>query len=231
MLEPLPVGRAMIDELPEWGEWLSSHQSIKSKIRNPKRTPLESRFLTMHAVTESYFRRVLFVGLRLNYVTYKEAGDWLFHHDKTPDRKYFASLFDKLYHLKNLTWNVLLEGKPTLMELWGLWLDYAKVIRNHISHGIRSYSDECLICGMKINQKLIVDLDDALAPFIGGSIAKGLDQLSPRLPRGRAAQDMKVLTGRKLSKPKPKVSLTDASSKIEGIILQAKSQTTGSPSN
>lgn len=216
---------------PNWNEWLSSHNSIESKIRSPKRTPLESEFLTVHAVTESYFRRVLLVGLRLNYVTYKEADEWLFHNDKTPDRKDFVALFNKLYMPKNLVWDDLLSNNPTLNSLWDLWLNFSKVIRNHISHGIRSYSDEWLICGIKIDQMLIMNLDQCLNPFIGGSIAKGLGQLSPRLPRGKNNVDFVALTGKKARNPRPKVSLSNAESIVVGLINLHSAQLSKGDSN
>ena len=205
---------------PNWNEWLSSHGSIESKIRSPKRTPLESDFLTVHAVTESYFRRVLLVGLRLNYVTYKDADEWLFHNDKTPDRKDFVALFDKLYSPKNIAWNDLLSNDLTLRSLWDLWLDFSKVIRNHISHGIRGYSEEWLICGIKIDQMLIMHLDKSLSPFVNGSIAKGLAQLSPRLPRGKNNVDFVALTGKKTKIPRPKVSLSNAELIVTELINQ-----------
>lgn len=216
---------------PSWNEWLSSHQSIESRIRSPKRTPLESDFLTVHAVTESYFRRVLFVGLRLNYFNYKNADEWLFHNDKTPERKDFVALFDKLYSPKNFAWGDLLRSNPTLSLLWDLWLDFSKVIRNHISHGIRSYSDEWLICGIKIDQMLIMNLDQCLYPFVGGSIAKGLGQLSPRLPRGKNNVNFVVLTGKKTKKPRPKVSLSNAESIVAGLINQHSAQLSKGVSN
>lgn len=209
---------------PHWEEWLSIHRSIESKIRSPKRTPLESDFLTVHAVTESYLRRVLFVGLRLNYVTFKDADDWLFHNDKTPDRKDFVVLFDRLYSLKSIAWSDLMRSNPMLNELWDLWLDFSRVIRNHISHGIRGYSDEWLICGIKIDQMLIMNLDQCLFPFVGGSIAKGLGQLAPRLPRGRSKVDFVALTGKKPKNPRPKVSLSNAESIVAGLLDQNSAQ-------
>lgn len=85
-----------------WSKWLADHRSIGSKLLGASRSNRESYFLIVHAATEAMFRRILFVGLRLNKVTYYEANEWLFHNDDTPDKEKYPRLFDQLYQPKEL---------------------------------------------------------------------------------------------------------------------------------
>ncbi len=177
----------------------------------------ETYFLTIHAATEAMLRRILLVGLRLNKVTYGEATDWLYHNDKTPDKIQFPKLFDQLYHSKQITWSTLICSDPGLKQLWGLWLDYSKVLRNHISHGIRKYTDDWLECGITIDQELLIRLDQALSVIIGGSISDDLAKLNPRLPTGSKGINLKTITSRNPGKSRPKISLGNTKIAIQGL--------------
>lgn len=200
-----------------WSKWLEDHRAIGSKLRGTNRANKEVYFVIIHAATESMFRRVLLVGLRLNKVTYREADEWLFHNDDTPEKEKYPKLFDQLYKPKNVSWSSVIGSSPDLECLWELWLDYSKVIRNHISHGIRKYSDDWLLSGITIDQELLVRLDQALSPIVGGSVCDDLAKLNPRLPIGSKGSDLTKITARKTRKPRPSVSLANVKISIEKL--------------
>lgn len=204
-------------DIDGWPKWLEEHRAIRSKLRGSNIANKEAYFLIIHAATEAMFRRILLVGLRLNKVTYREANEWLYHNDDTPERVNFPKLFDRLYNSKQITWSALICSDPDLEQLWELWLGYSKVVRNHISHGIRKYTDDWLQCGVIIDQELLVRLNYALLKTIGGSICADLAKLSPRLPVGAKGSDLRTITNRKLRNPKPSISLVNAKNTIEGL--------------
>lgn len=206
-------------DIDGWSKWLEEHRTIGSKLRGANSANKETYFLIIHAATEAMFRKVLLVGLRLNKVTYDEASEWLYHNDDTPDKVKFPKLFDQLYHSKQITWSTLICSDPDLKQLWELWLDYSKVVRNHISHGIRKYTDDWLQCGITIDQELLVRLDQALLKTIGGSLCADLAKLSPRLPKGAKGSDLKTITGRKPRDPRPSISLEKTKIAIAGLTL------------
>lgn len=205
-----------------WLEWTEAHRSIGSKLSGANRVNMESYFLTAHAATEVMFRRILLVGLRLNKVTYREANEWLYHNDDTPEKIKYPILFDRLYITKNVTWIDVIQFDPELRRLWELWLGYSKVIRNHISHGIRKYSDDWLLCGITIDQELLIRLDQALVAKIGGSVCAYFAKFNPRLPIGTKGKDLKKITGRRPRTPRPPVSLANAKIVIEGLIPRVR---------
>ena len=211
----------------EWCKWLAGHRTIKSKILNTSISNKEAYFLSIHAATESMFRRILFVGLRFNKVTYKEADDWLYHNDATPERTKFPCLFDRLYQSNKISWNDVIESDPGLKQLWDLWLDYSKIIRNHISHGIRKYSDEWLLCGIKIDQELLIRMDHVLAAKIGGSVCSDLTKFNPRLPKGSKGMDLKEITDRKPRPPRPKITLIKVKEALNNSINKMRCKADG----
>lgn len=204
-------------DIDGWSKWLEEHQTIGSKLRGANSANKETYFLTIHAATETIFRRVLLVELRLNKVTYDEANEWLYHNDDTPNKENFPKLFDRLYHSKQITWSTLICSDPDLKQLWELWLGYSKVVRNHISHGIRKYTDDWLQCGITIDQELLVRLDQALLKTIGGSLCADLAKLSPRLPIGAKGSDLRTITGRNPRKLRPSNSLVKTKIAIAGL--------------
>ena len=200
-----------------WSKWLEEHRTIRSTLRGANSANKEAYFLAIHAATEAMFRKILLVGLRLNKVTYAEASNWLFHYDKTPNNVDFPKLFDKLYHSKKITWSALIYSNSDLKQLWDLWLGYSKVLRNHISHGIRKYTDDWLECGITIDQELLIRLDQALSVIIGGSISDDLAKLNPRLPIGSKGINLKTITSRNPGKSRPKISLGNTKIAIQGL--------------
>lgn len=198
-----------------WSNWIIDHQAIGSKLLGASRSNMEAYFLIAHAATEAMFRRILFVGLRLNKVTYAEANDWLFHNDVTPDGIKYPDLFNRLYQSKQVAWSGIVTSDPELSQLWDSWLGYSKVIRNHISHGVRKYKDDWLQCGITIDQELILRLDQALSKIIGGSVCADLRKINPRLPIGVKGSDFKKITNfKRNNKPRPTVSLDSAKNVI-----------------
>lgn len=202
--------------LSGWESWVKARGRMLAKLSASDRSNSKTYFIDLHAATEGMFRRILFVGLRLKKVTYRDANDWLFHNDETPDKEKFPKIFDALYAENGVVWEDLLTRTDGLATAWQLWLGFAKTVRNHLLHGIRSYETEWLECAIRIDQELVVRLDLVIAEVIGGSPIGPLDQLAPRLPRGASgAVDIYKLVGRKPRKSlRPKISLTDAQSDL-----------------
>ena len=203
-----------------WNEWLLQGSFFKIRLGNANEEDARDYFGRIHAVTEAQLRQVLFIGLRLSGVTYKEANAWLFENDETPDRSKFPALFDKPYSCRGLTWEKLLVSSSELGELWNLWLDFAKIIRNHVMHGVRSYSDEWLHLAICIDQAMIMALDVAMVPVLGGRLSGRLNSFSPRLLRGTTGVNLIDLTGKKQPKhPRPRVALAVAHERCAAIKL------------
>lgn len=198
-----------------WNRWASSHSWIAAKIKGADRNNLPAYFQSLHATTEALFRQILFVGLRLNRVTYKEAQDWLHIHDRTPDDNHYPKLFDRLYAVKPVTWVGLKSQHPRLEQSLDLWHDFTKGIRNHLAHGVRRYPDEWLESAILVDQYLLIELDSAMATVVGGSISNHLAKLTPRLPVGKTGHDFFKLTGVKQKQPRPKLSLLAAQKQLE----------------
>ena len=104
-----------------------------------------------------------------------------------------------------------------LKQLWDLWLGYSKVLRNHISHGIRKYTDDWLECGITIDQELLIRMDQELSVIIGGSISDDLAKLNPRLPIGSKGINLKTITSRNPRASRPKISLGNTKIAIQGL--------------
>jgi hypothetical protein len=219
-LPDLPESRVEVHDVAAWPEWVNSRSLVAAKLKGADRHNLPAYFQTLHASTEALFRQILFVGLRLNRVTYEEAQDWLYLHDKTPDRKEYPKLFDHLYAIKAVTWATLEKQHPRLDQTLGLWHEFSKGIRNHLAHGVRRYSVDWLETAIQVDQYLLIELDLAMTSVVGGSIANHLTQLSPRLPVGKTGYDIPTLTGVKLKQPRPKLSLVAAQKRLEELASQ-----------
>jgi hypothetical protein len=202
-----------------WDNWIAGRSHLASKLKGADPRNGETYFQKLHATTESYFRRMMFVGLRLNLVTFADANDWLHHNDNTPTKTDFPRQFDSLYG-PDFSFEKLLIESLNGHILWELWHDFAKLVRNHLVHGIRGYSSDWLVCGVLINQSLLIELDRAMVKHLGGSIAGNLTELRPRLPVGRKGVNIPALFGLKKGKqPRPSVSLIDAKNRLISIGL------------
>jgi len=201
-----------------WNSWVQARSRISSQLSNADRSNSRTYFVDVHAASEEMFRRVILIGLRVNRVTYDEANEWLFHNDETPDKDKYPKIFDALYKTKGIAWESCLRSVDGLGTSWSLWLNFAKVIRNHLLHGIRSYEPEWYECAIRVNQELIVRFDLALSMVVGGSPVGSLNDLSPRLPRGKSGQVIHELVGRKKSRePRPRISLEVASEDLKSL--------------
>lgn len=186
-----------------WSDWLKGSSFVAAKIGDAKEINVRDYFGRVHATSEALLRQVLFVGFRLNRATYADTNSWLYHNDITPDRQKFPALFNVLYAGQGKTWDNVIQSQPDLNDIWTLWLDYAKVVRNHVQHGIRNHDDEALLNATLINKALLMKLDAALMPVIGGHITGGLAGLNPRLPRGVSGLNLTKLAGFKKPGKRP----------------------------
>ena len=199
----------------DWGTWLEDKSHIRSKLAKHSQS-VADEFLNIHATSEAALRRLLFIGLRMNQVTYKNTNEWLRDNDRTPSKNdqkpYFIYCFNTIYP-KN--WQDIVQHNADFSELWDLWNDFTKTIRNHLAHGIRRYEDEWTILGIEIDQRFIMSLDNVIRPLVGGSPFMDLSKLSPRLPRGKNDISPYKMLGTKKRNPRPKISLSDAVTQFE----------------
>lgn len=176
---------------------------MAAKIGNADTSNIRDYFSRTHAATEALLRQILFVGFRLNRVTYADTNNWLYHNDVTPDRQKYPALINALFKGQHKTWDEVIQSEQDLDVLWTLWIDYAKVIRNHVLHGVRAHNDDTLNTVTLINQALMICLDRAFVPVLGGHIAGVLTAFNPRLPRGVMGTDIAALAGLKKSGKRP----------------------------
>lgn len=220
--------------MSDWDNWIAGRSHLSSKLKGADPHNIEAYFLKVHATAETFFRRMLFVGLRLNLVAFDEGNDWLHHNDCTPTRDGFSEKFNCLYE-PNMSFERMLANCPNGENLWELWLDFAKPVRNHLAHGIRGYGSDWLECGVRINQYLLIEFDGAMAKHLGGSVGDDLTKLRPRLPHGRKGVDIGALLGIKKSRsPRPSVSLLVAQNRLlsAGLLpLASHSRSTASPAD
>ena len=205
-------------DVPGWLYWVESRSLIASKLQGVDRSNLAIYFQALHGLTEAVFRRSLLVGLRMNQVLFKDAETWLHDHDETPDRKEFPKKFDRLYSIRGTSWAKVTGQNESFRCALDLWHDYSKIIRNHLAHAIRPYSDRWLACAIQVDQILLMDFDLAMEPVVGGSLSDGLTKLVPRLSKGIPAQDVPKITGVKQRKPRPTVSLGGAQAEVSRLM-------------
>ena len=207
----------MVTDLTNWRPWLRRNGMTARFLSGAKRGDPEGYFIRVHAVTENILRRVLLVGLRRNHVMYSDAMAWLQNNDFTPDRVNYPKVFNKLYGPR-LTFNQVTGAAP-MNDLWELWLDFSKIVRNHISHGIRKYDESWLQCAIHIDQAFIIQLCAVLQPHVGGSLGQDLRKLQPRLSLGKVGVSIPTLLGTKGKNPRPVASLQTASRKFAALGL------------
>lgn len=205
-------------DVPGWLYWVKSRSLIASKLQGVDRSNLAIYFQALHGLTEAVFRRSLLVGLRMHQVLFKDAEDWLHDHDETPERKEFPKRFDRLYSIRGTSWAKVTSQNESFRCALDLWHDYSKIIRNHLAHAIRPYSDEWLACAIQVDQILLMDFDLVMEPVIGGSLSDDLTKLVPRLPKGIPAQDVPKITGVKQRKPRPTLSLGGAQAEVSRLM-------------
>jgi hypothetical protein len=205
-------------DAPGWTVWLSGNGLIAAKLDGADRERRDAYFLALHASTETLFRQVLFIGFRLNRVPYKDAQAWLHHHDVTPDREKYPKRFDRLYAVKDVSWDSLVSGNRRLSRALDLWHDYSKLIRNHLAHGVRRYSPEWVDCAISIDQILLMELERSMVPVVGGSVAHSLKDLVPRLPVGKSGRNLADLMGVKSKTARPVIALVAAQTAVSALM-------------
>lgn len=83
------------------------------------------------------------------------------------------------------------------------------MIRNHLAHSVREYSEEWLELGIYVDKGLLYFFDDSLARLFGHSPFVSLHEFSPRLPIVRNGSDPYPITGVKKRNPRPSTSLKE----------------------
>ena len=210
-----------LQDSKQWKIWLKGRSFLSKKIVFTENN-IQNDFLSIHAGTEAALRRLLFIGLRLNGVRYAETNNWIFHHDKTPNKDSrkgsYIYLFNKLYTIKSFEWQDLLNNSNELNECWELWNEFSKVIRNHISHSVRNYADEWLEVGIMIDKGFLFHLDSSVTKYFIHSPFLELSEFNPRIPRATIQIEPHALFDIKISKPRPKVSLQNTKARLNKII-------------
>lgn len=210
-----------MSDAPGWSEWKDVNRHIGSKLRESGLDNIEHYFLKIHSASEALMRRVLFIGLRKNYVRYEDANTFLYNNDVTPGREY-GSKFDKLYP-HGLSFDQIINEDDLLKTIWPLWLKFAKPVRNNVSHGKKSYGDDWYITCIQINQHLMMGLNSALVASLGGSASNHLELLRPRLPKGHADVDVHRILGMKAkSQRQSTMALACAQEMLASIAAQAQ---------
>ena len=201
----------------QWVRWVGNKSHIRIKLA-PSGQSESDHFLTTHAASEAALRRVLFVGLRMNKVTYKIANEFIQGHHITFGKKNgdgnFVAYFDEIF---TNNWVALLGSIKDSDELWILWNDYAKPIRNHLAHGLRKYSDDWLDTALAIDRLFLMMLDKAIRPIIGGTPFSHLKYLSPRLPQGESSVMPEKILRAKAKPPRPGITLTNAKTRLDRL--------------
>ena len=201
----------------QWNCWRKDKSHIRAKLHR-EYIRKSDWLLTTHAASEAALRRILFIGLRQKHVPYKKVQDWMDNHHITfgieNGHGTYVTYFDELY---SQNWENTLKTVDDLPELWTLWNNYAKPIRNHLAHAARKYKDDWLEAALAIDRLFMMKLDKAINPLIGGTPFADLRLLSPRLPGG----DNNILPERVLNirsrNTRPKTSLDDARAKLQII--------------
>lgn len=212
------MAKEHVSSLSAWSTWLRSNPIAATYVRGANKSDPTGYFLRMHALTETILRRAMLVGLRRNAVRYSDALPWLHDNDSTPDRVNYERDFDALLG-GNPTFAQLTAAGSILGELWELWLDFTKIVRNHTGHGIRTYSLDWVQLGTQIDQAFVIEYCRAVRPLVGGSLGDDLRKLSPRLGNGRPGTDISALMGRRSRRPRPTVSLTVAEARFKALGL------------
>lgn len=202
----------------DWDSWRVDKSHIKTKLhKNYIRK--SDWFLTTHAASEAALRRLLLIGLRSKQVPYDVATKWQDNHHVTFGKAKENGTFIKYYDLLFASnWDYTIKSEAGLEELWLLWHDYSKPVRNGLAHGARKYNDDWLDAALSIDRLFMMRLDKAISPIIGGSPFSDLRLLSPRLPRGISTVTAERLLQLKARPPKVEVPLAKADERLTKIL-------------
>jgi len=214
-VEPLACYEAVKHE---WDKWRQDKSHIRAKLfTNYIRK--SDWFLTTHAASEAALRRLIFIGLRRKKVPYDVAQDWMDGHSITYGRQKghgtFIVYYDRLF---NPNWEQTLKAGVGLEELWGLWNDFSKPVRNALAHGARKYTDDWLDVALAIDRLFMMRLDLVIQPVIGGTPFADLRNLIPRLERGDSEVKAEGTLGILPNRVKERLGVKDASSRLASIV-------------
>lgn len=201
-----------------WDKWRKDKTHITAKLHN-NYIRKSDWFLTTHAASEAALRRLIFIGLRQKKVLYNVAQTWMDGHSITYGKRRgdgtFIVYFDRLF-ARN--WADTLKAGSDLEELWELWNDYAKPVRNGLAHGARKYSDDWLDVALSVDRLFMMRLDAVIAPVIGGTPFADLRQLSPRLDRGDPSITAEGVLNIQPNRVRVTVPLDDATRRLNALV-------------
>ncbi len=152
----------------QWDVWRRKRPHITARL-HASYLRKSDWLLTTHAACEAALRRIIFVGLRREGVTYKCAQSWMdeshITFGQTHGQGNFVTYFDRLFEND---WPSTIATQRGLPELWALWNGYSKPIRNHLAHALRKYDDDWLEAALAIDRMFLIHLDNAINPIIRG---------------------------------------------------------------
>jgi hypothetical protein len=220
---PSPAGVESFEVVKgEWDAWRRDKTHITAKL-HPRYMRKSDWFLTTHAASEAALRRLIFIGLRMKQVPYEVAQTWMDGHSITFGKKNgegtFIVYFDRLY-ARN--WENTLASTHGLEELWQLWNDFSKPVRNGLAHGARKYPDEWLDVALSIDRLFMMRLDSTISPVVGGTAFADLRLLSPRLGKGNPVVTAEGILNIKPNRVRVSLSLEEATNRL-GALVTVKS--------
>ena len=202
----------------EWDHWRKDKTHITNKLHKDY-IRKSDWFLTTHAASEAALRRIIFIGLRRKKVPYDVAQKWMDGHSITYGKAHghgtFIVYHDRLY---TRNWSDTLKAGGDLEELWELWNDFSKPVRNGLAHGARKYSDDWLDVALSIDRLFMMGLDAVISPVIGGTPFADLRKLSPRLDRGVPNISPEATLNIAPNRVRVTVPLDDASARLSAIL-------------
>lgn len=202
----------------EWDKWRRNKTHLTAKLHKSY-IRKSDWFLTTHAASEAALRRIIFIGLRRKKVPYDAAQEWMDGHSITYGKKHGHGTFI-VYHdrLFARSWEDTLKAGADLEELWELWNDYSKPVRNGLAHGARKYADDWLDVALSIDRLFMMRLDAVISPIIGGTPFADLRKLSPRLDRGDPNISPEATLNIAPNRVRVTVPLDDASTRLAAIV-------------
>ncbi|WP_339634545.1 hypothetical protein [uncultured Sneathiella sp.] len=202
----------------EWDRWRRDKTHITTKLH---KTYIRKSdwFLTTHAASEAALRRLIFIGLRQKKVPYDSVQTWMDGHSITYGKQHghgtFIVYFDRLYAR---SWADTMKAGADLEELWKLWNDYSKPVRNGLAHGARKYSDDWLDVALSIDRLFMMRLDHVISPVLGGTAFADLRKLTPRLGRGNSNISAEAILNIQPNRVRETVPLDEASNRLDAVV-------------
>lgn len=206
----------------EWDAWRTDKLHIKTKL-HANYIRKSDWFLTTHAASEAALRRLIFIGLRQKQVPYDVVQEWMDGHSITFGKKHgegtFIVYFDRLY-VRN--WADTLAATEGLGDLWLLWNDFAKPIRNGLAHGARKYKDDWLDAALAVDRLFMMRLDATISPVLGGTPFADLRLLTPRIGKGNPALTAEGVLKIKPGQVRVTLPLEDANKRLDALLSVRK---------